>query len=94
MTYWLFQAPNLLLAAMMYTLVGTFLLSLFFPPESEKVIWRVFAQVTRPAVRGASLVTPRIVPERLLVLVAAMWCLMARLALFFGFVALGLRPTG
>lgn len=81
--FWLFQVPNLVLAAAMYTLIGRFLLSLVFPPDSDRVIWRVFVQATDPVVKTVGLVTPRIVPPRLLVLLAAVWCFAARVALFF-----------
>ena len=50
--FWLYQAPNLALAALMYTLLGRFLLSLVFPDDSEKVIWRTFRQITQPVIEA------------------------------------------
>jgi YggT family protein len=88
-----YQLPNLVLAAIMYTLLGRFLLSLVFAPNSDKVIWRVFVQITDPFVKAARLVTPQIVPLNLLVLFAALWVLLARVGLFMGLAATGLRPT-
>src|SRR5262245_12286096 len=76
MQFWLYQIPNLILAALMYTLLGRFLLSLFFPPDSDKVIWRVFTQITNPVVAAVGFITPRIVPLHLLVLFAALWILL------------------
>lgn len=93
MQFWLYQIPNLVLAALMYTLLGRFLLSLFFPPNSNKVIWRVFTQITDPFVAAVRFITPRIVPMHLLVLFAALWTLLARIALFMGLAATGLRPA-
>lgn len=93
MDFWLFQIPNLLLAAIMYTLLGRFLLSLVFAPDSDKVIWRVFAQITYPFVKAARYVTPQLVPLNLVVLFAALWTLLARVALFFTMSAAGLRPV-
>ena len=93
MDFWLFQIPNLLLAAIMYTLLGRFLLSLVFAPGSEKVIWRVFVQITDPFVKAARYLTPQLVPLNLVVLFAALWTLLARVALFFTMAAAGLRPT-
>ena len=93
MQFWLFQIPNLLLAALMYTLLGRFLLSLVFAPDSEKVIWRVFKQITDPFVNLVGFVTPRIVPGHLLVLFAALWTLLLRIGLFMGLAASGLRPA-
>jgi uncharacterized membrane protein len=93
MDFWYFFIPNLLLAALMYTLLGRFLLSLVFKPDSDKVIWRVFTQVTAPVVNAVGFVTPRIVPLHLLVLFAALWVLVARIALFMGLAAMGVRPA-
>lgn len=91
--FWAFQVPNLFLAAVMYTLLGRFLLSLFFSPNSEKVIWRVFVQVTDPFVKAARFLTPQLVPLNLVVLFAALWTLLARVALFFTMAATGLLPV-
>jgi YggT family protein len=90
--FWIYQAPNLMLAALMYTLIGRFLLSLLFPPESDKVIWRVFAQITNPVVNAVALVTPQIVPERILVLFAVVWILVLRVLMFFALRSYGLVP--
>jgi YggT family protein len=90
--FWIYQAPNLILAAIMYTLIGRFLLSLVFQPDSDRVIWRVFAQVTDPVVRAVGFVTPTLVPDRLVVLFAVVWILFARVLLFFSLRAYGLIP--
>jgi uncharacterized protein YggT (Ycf19 family) len=93
MQFWLYQIPNQLLAALMYTLLGRFLLSLIFAPNSDKVIWRVFTQITDPFLKVARFITPQVVPGHLLVLFAALWTLLARIGLFFGLATAGLRPT-
>jgi uncharacterized protein YggT (Ycf19 family) len=90
---WYYQIPNLLLAAIMYTLLGRFLLSLVFSPDSDKVLWRVFKQITDPFLKMAAFITPAVVPLPVLVLFAALWTLIARISLFFGLAAVGLRPT-
>ncbi|NJM33680.1 MAG: YggT family protein [Rhodomicrobium sp.] len=92
-TFWVFQIPNLILAAIMYTLIGRFLMSLFFAPNSEKVIWRVFVQVTDPFVNAVRYITPQLVPVHLVVLFAALWALLARIALFFAVAAVGAAPS-
>lgn len=92
-TYWYFHVPNLVLAALMYTLLGRFLLSLFFPPDSNKVIWRVFVAVTNPIVRPIRAITPAIVSSRLVVLLSFVWLLLARIALFIGIASIGAQPT-
>jgi uncharacterized protein YggT (Ycf19 family) len=94
MQFWLYQIPNLILAALMYTLLGRFLLSLIFAPDSDKVIWRVFVQITNPALKAVRVITPQIVPMHLLVLFAALWTLLVRIGLFIGLAAAGLRPLG
>jgi YggT family protein len=91
--FWVFQIPNLILAAIMYTLLGRFLLSLFFAPNSDKVLWRVFVQVTDPFVNAVRFVTPQLVPFNLVVLFAALWTLLARIGLFFAVAAGGLAPS-
>lgn len=93
MDFWTFQIPNMILAAAMYTLLGRFLLSLFFHPDSDRVLWRVFVQITDPFLKVARLVTPQLVGVHLLVLFAALWTLLARIGLFLTLAAIGLRPT-
>ena len=93
MAFWYFQIPNLLLAAIMYTLLGRFLLSLFIQPSSDKVIWRVFVQVTDPFVSAARFITPQLVPLPLLVLFTAIWMLLVRIGFFLALAGMGLRPT-
>ncbi len=90
--FWLYQVPNLLLAALMYTLLGRFILSLMFPPDSDKVIWRTFCQITAPVMAAVKVVTPLAVHERILVLLAFTWLLFVRMLLFVSFAAAGLLP--
>lgn len=91
-TYWYFHLPNLVLAAVMYTLVGRLLLSMFFEPGSSAVIWRVFTQITDPFVRLVGAVTPRIVPPPLVVVFTIVWCLALRMALLVVLTMYGLAP--
>lgn len=91
--FWLYQAPNLALAALMYTLLGRFLLSLVFPDDSDKVIWRTFRQVTQPAIEAVRIVTPAAVHERIIVLLAFVWLLFIRMLVFVTFAAAGWLPV-
>jgi hypothetical protein len=91
--FWIYQLPNLILAAAMYTLLGRFLLSMIFQPDSDKVVWRVFAQVTDPLVDAVALVTPRAVPARIVVLFAVVWLFLLRVLLFFVLRSYGLIPA-
>lgn len=88
---WAFIIPNFILAMLMYTLLARFLLSLFFQPESDRVIWRTFKTITDPFVATTQLITPRLVPERLVVLFSVIWVLLARLGLFLTFLAAGYK---
>ena len=91
--FWLFHIPNILLAAMIYTLLGRYVLSLVFPPDSDKVVWQVFRQITDPILAVVRLVTPAIVPAPLLNVFAVVWLLLARVAFYFLTRSLGLLPT-
>jgi uncharacterized protein YggT (Ycf19 family) len=77
-----FLILNFVLAAAMYTLLGRFLLSLVIDERSEIVIWKVFRQITDPMLAVARFLTPAIVSPRILILLAALWCLMLRMASF------------
>ncbi|MCO4053461.1 MAG: hypothetical protein HEQ16_05300 [Bosea sp.] len=91
--FWLYQIPNLALAALMYTLMGRFILSLFFPPDSDKVIWTVFRQITQPAIDAVQIVTPYAVHERVVVLLTVVWVLFVRLIVFVSFAFMGWMPN-
>lgn len=90
--FWLFHLPNIFLAAMIYTLLGRYILSLAFAPDSDKVIWRVFKQITDPVLNLVRAITPAIVPPPLLNLFAIVWLLLARVALYVVVRSLGLLP--
>jgi hypothetical protein len=89
----LFSVVNFVLAAVMYTLLGRFLLSLVFDDRSQAVIWTVFRQVTQPLVDAAALVTPAVVPTRIVILFAALWCLALRMLLYVLLRMYGLAPS-
>jgi hypothetical protein len=79
--FWLFTMPNYLLAAAMYTLMGRYLLSLFFKPDSELVIWRVFCQLSDPILHTVRAITPAMVPSGLVMVLAIVWMILLRLML-------------
>ena len=91
--YWYFHLPNYLLAVLMYSLLGRFLLTLVFPPDSKNYIFRAFIAVTDPVVAAVRFVTPRAVPALVTVLFSAVWLLVMRFALLVGFSAAGIAPT-
>ena len=90
MIYWIFLIANFLLAALMYSLIARFILSLFMEPDSTNYIFRFFARITEPVLRAVRVVTPRAVPPLLLVILAAVWLLILRFALLVGAAQAGL----
>jgi uncharacterized protein YggT (Ycf19 family) len=92
-SFWTYQLPNLVIAMMMYTLIGRFLLSLVYDTNSDKVIWRVFKQITDPVIGVVGAVTPAIVPERVLYIFAFIWLFLIRIALYIVMRMYGLAPS-
>jgi uncharacterized protein YggT (Ycf19 family) len=89
-SYWFFTIPNFILAAALYTILGRYVLSLIFKPDSDKVIWRVFSQITDPVLNAVRVITPAMVPNGMVMLFSVFWLVMARillliLAILFGF---------
>lgn len=89
--HWYFHVPNLALAALTYTLAGRYILSLFL--DDDRVILRVFNNVTNPVLGVVGAITPRIVPAGLLIVFAMVWLFVARIALFLVLAMLGIRPS-
>jgi YggT family protein len=88
--FWLYNGPNMLISILLYTLLGRYLLSLVFRPQSELVIWRVFCQVTDPVLHAVQAITPRIVAPGLVMIFAVFWLIILRisgllLAVMYGF---------
>lgn len=92
-TYWWFHIPNLLMAALIYTLIGRYLLELFFARKQDAVILKVFRSVTDPVVKLVRLITPAIVPEGLVVVAAVLWLMAARLFWFLTALTYGMKLT-
>ena len=91
--YWYFHLPNLALAAVMYTLMGRLLLSLFVPPDWKNYIWRAFVRITDPAVKITRFVTPQVLPHVVVLVFAILWVMVLRIALFALLASIGLLPT-
>lgn len=93
--FWWFHIPNLLMAAMIYTLIGRYALELFFARRNQDaVILKVFRSVTDPVVKLVRAITPAIVPNGVLVVFAIMWLFALRMFWFLNAVALGMRIGG
>ena len=91
-TYWWFHVPNLLMAALIYTLIGRYVLELFFKGR-EVVILKVFRTVTRPVVAMVRAITPAVVPDGLVIVFAIAWLMAARMFWFLNAVAFGMRAS-
>jgi uncharacterized protein YggT (Ycf19 family) len=90
--YWYFHLPNFILAAVMYTMLGRLVLSFFAPPNWQNYIWRAFARITDPALKGVRAVTPLGLPEAIILVFGVLWLMLLRLVFFIGMGNLGLLP--
>ena len=91
--YWYFHLPNLVLAAVMYTLMGRLMLSFFVAPDWKNYIWRAFVRITDPAVKLTRFVTPEALPHVLVLIFAILWVMLLRIGLFVGLGSMGLLPS-
>jgi len=78
---WYFQLPNYVLAAVMYSFLGRFILSFFLPPDSKNYIFRAFVRITDPMLAPVRFITPAIVPHMIVLIFAALWTLVLRFVL-------------
>lgn len=67
-----------LMAALIYTMLGRFLLGLFVPPDWDNYIWRFFRRVTDPVLAVTARLTPFVI-DPLLPLVAVWWLFVLRI---------------
>jgi uncharacterized protein YggT (Ycf19 family) len=93
LVYWWFHLPNLVLAALMYTAIGRFVLSFVFDPDSKNYIWRFFVRLTDPVLRAVGYVTPAAVPPLVVLLFSVVWLFMARVLLLLAVTLIGFAPT-
>jgi uncharacterized protein YggT (Ycf19 family) len=77
--YWYLYLPSLVLAVLIYLLLGRLVLSFFL--RAENMVMRVLAAVTDPVVRTVGAITPRVVPSALVIVFAIVWLLSARILL-------------
>lgn len=97
LAYYFFAAPiyavgNFILAALMWTMIGRFVLGLFVPQDWDFYIWRAFRRLTDPVLALVRWVTPPFMVEGLMPLVAVWWLIVARIAWWALCRALGLAP--
>src|SRR3546814_15235806 len=91
-TYWYFHVPNYVIAALVYTLVARFGLSLFVSRDWPNYIWRFFLRLTDPVLAAVGWVTPSFVHGIFMPLGAVFWLVLLRIALWIALRALDLAP--
>lgn len=92
-TYWYFHLPNFILAALMYTLIGRFVLGFIFDEKSDNFIWRFFILITEPVAKVVGFFTPQAVPPTIVLLLAVVWVFALRCMLLVGLMLAGVGPT-
>ena len=92
LSYWYYHLPNFLLAALMYTLLGRVLLSLFVEPESSNYIWRFFSLATDPFVAAVASITPKDAAPVVVWLFGFVWLFWLRVLLLYAFLLAGVGP--
>ncbi len=91
---WYFQAPNFLLAALMYTLLGRVALGLIVAPDSTNYIWRFFCRFTDPVIAAISVVTPKATAPVVMWLFGVVWLFWLRVLLLSVFLLLSAPRIG
>lgn len=89
--HWYFHLPNLVMAALLYTMIGRYVLELLFSKKPDAVILAVFRSVTDPFLKAVRLLTPAIVPNGLVILAAIVWLISLRMFLYLTVLAAGVR---
>ena len=90
--YWPYHVPNYLLAVLMWTLAGRFLLGLFVPAEWNNYIWQTFCKLTDPVIAAVRVITPRFVVDTFMPLVALFWVIVFRVVFTLAAVIYGFIP--
>jgi YggT family protein len=92
LSYWYYHLPNFILAAVMYTLLGRVLLSLFVEPDSGNYIWRFFCRITDPVADLVAVATPKAAAPVVVWLFGFVWLFWLRVLLLYAFILLGAAP--
>lgn len=89
LAYWYLHLPSLVLAALIYLLLGRLILSFIF--DAGNIVLRIVRVLTQPFVAVVGAITPRIVPPAGVIVCTIAWLLAARITLFMGAMARGVR---
>src|SRR4029453_4693415 len=91
LTHWYYHVPDLILAALIWLLIGRLVLTLLVGADRGNPILRLLGPATGPLVKAVGAITPRLVPAGLVIVFAIAWLLAARIALFVAVSATGVR---
>ena len=86
---WYLQLPSLILAALIYLMLGRLVLS--FVLGGGNPVMRLLAAITDPVVVTVGAITPRVVPPPAVMVFAIAWLVVARVAVLWVAMAKGVR---
>jgi uncharacterized protein YggT (Ycf19 family) len=89
LTYWSLQLPSLILATLIYLLLGRLILS--FAVSAGNPVMRLLTALTDPVLVPVGAITPRVVPPATVIVFAVAWLAAARVALLWVAMARGVR---
>jgi hypothetical protein len=78
---WQLQIPSWILTLITYLLLARLLVVLTHGARSRGLLVRAIARLTNPVVRAVGTITPRVVPDALIIACAIFWVLALRIAL-------------
>lgn len=91
LAHWYFHVPNLILAALIYLVIGRYLLGLALARHPSAAILRIVGTLADPVLGAVRSLTPRIVPEAIVAAFAVCWLTAARMVWYLACVAAGMR---
>ena len=89
--HWYFHVPNLVLAALLDTMIGRYALELLVARKPDAVMLTVFRSVTDPFLKIVRVVMPVVVPNGLVSVASIVWLIALRMFLYLTVLAAGVR---
>ncbi len=89
--HWYYHVPDLVMAALIWLLIGRLVVALVLGPRSDNGGVRLLGAVTGPVLVVVGAITPRVVPAGLVTVCAIAWLVAARVALVAAMSATGAR---
>jgi hypothetical protein len=85
--YWFFTVPNVILLVVTGLLVARCVLSLVL--RDDTIVMRILRVVTGPVYVPVAAITPRVVPQPIVALIAIVWIYVLRIILYFATLTMG-----